>query len=105
MQNNDDHRKALVWSYQILGLKEIYGGNNQHYEELKEHLVNYLDQLIREDFTKLISILYRIDVSQEKAKAALTQKSEIQTAGRIIAELIIARQLQKVKYRRQYGQG
>src|SRR5450432_748705 len=65
-------------------------------EELEILLADRLNSLIRSDFNALIVILYRIDVSEEKLKKLL-RDSPGEDAGRIMARLIIERQLQKIK--------
>ena len=71
-------------------------------EELHRKLAVYINELIERDFQKLISILYRLDVSEEKLKTLLANNSDID-AGNIIAHLIIERQLQKIKSRQQFS--
>lgn len=73
-------------------------------EELKEKLSFYINYLIEKDFHKLVSILYRIDVSETKLKTLLNDNPG-EDARKIIAELIIERQLQKIKTRQQFNQG
>jgi len=72
-------------------------------EEIFSKLAEHLNELIKNDFEKLVSYLYRIDVSEPKLKQLLAQYPE-QDAGHIIAELIVERQEQKLKTRRQFGQ-
>ena len=50
------------------------------------------------NFNKLISLLYRLDINESKLKQLLAD-SPGEDAGMIIAELIIERQLQKIKSR------
>ena len=72
-------------------------------DELQIQLGFYINQLIQTDFQKLIMLLYRIDVSEVK----LTQLLKVQPqedAGKIIADLVIERQLQKIKTREQFKQ-
>jgi hypothetical protein len=71
-------------------------------EEMHRRLAIYINDLIERDFQKLISILYRLDVSEEKLKSLLL-KNEGEDAGIIIAHLIIERQLQKIKSRQQFS--
>jgi hypothetical protein len=66
----------------------------------KEKLVSYINDLINHDFGKLIRILYRIDVSEKKIKEMLA--SSLTDAGVLIADMIIERQMQKIKTRSQY---
>jgi hypothetical protein len=62
----------------------------------KAELATYINDLIVHDFNKLISILYRIDVDEEKLKRVLKENKD-KDAGIVIAELIIERQSQKRK--------
>lgn len=61
-------------------------------------LADFINQLILEDFEKLVTLLYRIDVSEKKLKTMLAEHS-MSDAGKIIAQLIIDRQIQKIKTR------
>lgn len=70
------------------------------YAELHEQLSSYINSLIKNDFEKLVSYLYRIDVSEQKLKILL-QQNPGEDAGNIIATLIIERQQQKIKTRKQ----
>jgi hypothetical protein len=67
----------------------------------KQKLALYINNLINRDFEKLIYILYRVDISEKKLKKALASSSA--DAGIFIAEMIIERQMQKVKMRSQYS--
>jgi hypothetical protein len=60
--------------------------------------INYL---ITNDFSLLISILYRLDISEKKLKQLLQQTSS-STAGDIIAALIIERQFEKINSRKAF---
>jgi len=64
--------------------------------EMKEQLVLYINHLLLSDFNKLIQILYRVDVSEQKLKELL-QINPQTDAATIIAELLIQRQQQKIK--------
>ena len=72
-------------------------------EELQIQLSLHINHLIIKDFQKLIFLLYRIDVSESKLKQLLSQHPK-EDAGKIIAALIIARQLEKIKSRQQFRQ-
>ncbi len=73
------------------------------YSEIQTHLANYINELIKHDFEKLISYLYRIDISEQKLKILLKQYPT-EDAGNIIALLIVERQEQKTKTREQFSQ-
>lgn len=67
-------------------------------QQLEEVLAFHINELINHDFEKLISILYRMDVHEEKLKYLLQQNSG-ENAASIIAKLIIEREEQKIKTR------
>lgn len=71
-------------------------------ENLKKQLSRIISYLIDKDFQRLLNVLYRIDINEEKFKIALTldPPSEVAPA---IAQLIIDRELQKVITRRKYS--
>ena len=73
------------------------------YSELHSQLSTYINMLIKDDFDKLITYLYRIDVNEQKLKLLLQQNAD-EDAGNIIATLIIERQQQKIKTRQQFSQ-
>jgi len=102
MNKDTDKLEVLKWNYALFDIplkKEI---EYPDYNSLKKRLSAYLNQLIHEDFQKLISILYRIDVSEEKLHSALNTNPEARTAGEIITDLIIERQLEKIETKRKY---
>jgi len=69
-------------------------------EELKLFLSGYIDHLISNNPDKLVSILSRVDVSEKMLKANLQSQDE--NASRIMAQMIIERQLEKINTREQY---
>jgi hypothetical protein len=71
-------------------------------EQLHETLAAYINKLINTNFETLVSLLYRIDVSEAKIKSLLANNPE-KNAGDIIAALIIERQEQKIKSRQQFS--
>ncbi len=64
-------------------------------------LAQRVNDLLINDFDRLIAILYRMDVSDIKLKALL-KNNPGEDAGRIIAELMIERQAQKIESRKQF---
>lgn len=74
---------------------------NISFEQLKERLSSHINFLIRSDFQKLVSILYRVDVSESKLKHLLKENPDFDAAN-IITDLIIERQLQKIRSRQEY---
>jgi hypothetical protein len=96
-QNNTDLISSLKESVQI-DLPDQISLN-----KLKLKLSAHINQLIQTDFQKLVVVLYRMDISENKLKLLLKENPGID-AGKIIAGLIIERQLQKINSRRQFRQ-
>jgi hypothetical protein len=69
--------------------------------ELEQVLAAEINRLIEEDFHKLVSILYRIDVSEPKLKQLLKDNPD-KDAGLLIARMMIERQKQKIKTREEF---
>ncbi|MBL7745063.1 MAG: hypothetical protein JNN00_16435 [Chitinophagaceae bacterium] len=72
-------------------------------EELRKKLSAHINTLINNDFEKLVFLLYRVDVNEARMRALLAHKEGENAAG-LIADLIIERQLQKIKSRQQFRQ-
>ena len=72
------------------------------FREKRAALVEIINNWILNDFDQLLQWLYRIDISENKIRNLL--KSQPGTdAAEMIADLIIERQLQKIKSREQYS--
>src|SRR6478752_7287767 len=74
---------------------------NISFDLLKERLSSHINFLIQSDFQKLVSILYRVDVNESKLKHLL-QENQGFDAANIITDLIIERELQKIRSRQEY---
>ena len=100
MENNNA-LNAVVINLQIT--EET--GDSKSSSEQFEALVKFIDQLIQNDFNRLLNILYRVDVSEEKLKVRLAQNkgSNFQSAE-IIAHLLIEREQEKIVSRAKYKQ-
>jgi hypothetical protein len=59
-----------------------------------------INDLILHDFERLVSLLYRLDVNEKKLKYLLASELNA-NASDTIAALVIERQLQKIKSRRE----
>ena len=53
-------------------------------------LETMINELIKEDFSKLVQMLYRIDVSEAKLKNIL-QANPNENAGKLIAQIVVER--------------
>ena len=65
-----------------------------------EFLTARINFLILNDFNKLIYILYRADINENKLNKLLAENKK-EDAGKIIAALFIQRHLEKIKSRRE----
>lgn len=76
---------------------------NISYEKLREAVARQINPLITNDFNKLLSLLYRIDINENKLKNMLAKNPSTE-ASLLIADLIIERQLQKIESRKMFNQ-
>jgi hypothetical protein len=65
-------------------------------DEMKQQLIIHINDLLLNDFQKLIHILYRVDVNENKLRKLLQLNPQTDAAV-IIADLLIERQQQKIK--------
>ena len=88
--------QALLTALQKELSLELYDQLNE--KELQLRVQEKVNELIEHDFGKLVNILYRIDVSDQKLKQLL-ESNDDKDAAAIIAGLIIERQMEKIKSR------
>jgi hypothetical protein len=65
-------------------------------------LETMINELIKEDFSKLVQLLYRIDVSEAKLKNIL-QANPNENAGKLIAQVVIERLVATKKARESFS--
>ena len=70
---------------------------------LREGLAAHINNWIQTDFDKLVQMLYRVDINENKLKFLLREKVS-DDAALIIADLVIERQLQKLESRKMFRQ-
>lgn len=75
----------------------------QSYQQLRSTLSKQINQLINEDFEKLVFLLYRIDVDEARMRTLLAEHGHGNSAD-VLADLVLERQLQKIKSRRDFHQ-
>ncbi|MFD0940976.1 hypothetical protein [Pedobacter boryungensis] len=75
---------------------------NLNEDQLLEVMVNAFAYLIDEDFQKLLQILYKADVDQDKLKILLENTANSSSAE-IIAQAYIARQKAKIETWKKYS--
>ena len=96
-----EHNKALTAVVNDLQIEESVSERSS--EEQLKVLVTFIDDLIRNDFNRLLSILYRVDISEEKLKRMLAENKDTQVrSAELIAELLVEREQEKIISRAKY---
>ncbi len=72
-----------------------------HMDELKEKLEKIVAYLLDNDFERLLNAMYRLDINEEKFKLALSGIGQRAISAEI-TDLIISREIQKLKTRIKY---
>ncbi|MDB5191199.1 MAG: hypothetical protein JWQ96_762 [Segetibacter sp.] len=99
MKSNNDLQLVVQGLQQHGLLKEINVGNN---DQLLRLLSLYINELIVNDFSALVQLLYRMDIPEKKLRDVLSGNSS--NAGDVIAQMMIERQLQKIESRKKFKQ-
>ncbi|MGD8780509.1 MAG: hypothetical protein PVH88_16270 [Ignavibacteria bacterium] len=76
----------------------------ESYDSLKEYLTQKVAELMDKDFERFLNNLYRIDVDENKVKGVMGDKNVLSIPEKI-TELIIERQIERIKYQRMYKEG
>jgi hypothetical protein len=71
---------------------------HQKPDDMERVLAEKINDLIKNNFNHLVYLLYRMDVDESRLKQLLKDNPD-EDAGRMIARLVIERQLQKIKTR------
>lgn len=83
---------------------EITFTNEQEnpYQELYQQILPLIDELLNDDYPKLIAMLYRIDLDEGFLNKKLKEAAHADT-DEVITDLIIKRELQKIIIREMYS--
>ena len=73
-------------------------------EVLLQRLSEFINELIQNNFHRLMLILYKVDISENKLKKSL-QANVGQDAASIIAKLIVEREIEKMNSRNSFNGG
>jgi hypothetical protein len=82
----------------------IPSANLNSLEEFRIYLAEKLRYLLDEKFDMLVNLLYKIDINEEKLNKLFSNKNH-DLIPQQLAELIIERQIQKIKFRKLYRDG
>ena len=72
-----------------------------HFEDLKEKWAFYFNNLIQNDFPKMVDLFYRIDISEDKLKRILKENPD-ENAGKMITSMVMDRLWQKIRSREEF---
>ncbi len=77
---------------------------SKNIQEFREKLSNLINYMLDNDFEKLLNAMYRLDINEDSFKMVLSNQNTLNVA-QDIADLVIEREMQKVKSRRKYREG
>ena len=88
--------EQIIKDFMLFGLEITFSGNlNMIYDELFNQMEYQVNELIVKDYTKLLSLLYQIDLS-EKFLNKNNLPTQYESEAAFISNLIIQRELVKV---------
>jgi hypothetical protein len=73
-------------------------------EEFRKYLTEKMQTMLDTDFNLLVNTLYRIDISEKKLSELFSAKDRSNIPEKL-ADLIIERQIEKIKFRQRYRDG
>ncbi len=72
------------------------------YQELYQEILPLIDEMLNDDYIKLMGMLYRIDIDEDFLNRKLKETPNADT-DEVITDLIIKRELQKVIIKQMYS--
>ena len=99
----DDIQKQIFESFEIdEQFLPATNSDEEKFNAFRNLLIRRIEELAEKDMEKLLWILYRIDVSEKKLNQVLAQTAPADFS-KVIADLIIERQIKKIETRKQFG--
>jgi len=93
--------EQIIKDFNIVGIEITFSGDPYSaYSELYCQIEPEIDKLLK--FNKLNSLLYRIDISEAQINKTI-KNNPVHQLSRVITDLIIKRELQKVVIRSHYS--
>ena len=97
-----DTAEQIKKDFEIFSESITFSGNaNTAYDELKSQIKPIISKLMSNNYERLLSILYRIDVNEKIISEEFYQRNNEEPSS-IITDLIIERELKKVVIRRYF---
>lgn len=95
----DQLKKDFNW----FNFKITFSGDQESpYQELYSQILPLIEELLNDDYPKLIAMLYRIDLEEDFLNRKLKENPQADT-DEVITDLILKRELQKVIIRDMYS--
>ena len=99
----EDLQHQVFESFEIDGnLLPAVTNNEEKFQAFRNLLIARIEELAEKNMDKLMWLLYRVDVSERKLHATLKETPPEKFAP-VIADMIIERQMQKIKSRNEFG--
>jgi len=101
--NITELQQQVFDSFEIDGqLLPAVTNDEEKFQAFRNLLIARIEELAEKNIEKLMWLLYRIDVSERKLHATLKETPPEKFAP-VIADMIIERQIQKIKSRNEFG--
>lgn len=92
----------IIKDFGLFGMKiKLDEGIEWNYDELFNQLKPIIDRLMQQDYPRLLSVLYQIDLSPSAINKARSEQPDIDESE-LIPALIIYREFKKVVFRMYY---
>ena len=94
-----DTAEQIKKDFEIFSESITFSGNaNTAYDELKSQIEPIISKLMNNNYERLLSVLYRIDVNEKSISEKIYHRYDEEPSS-IITDLIIERELKKVLIR------
>lgn len=94
--------EQIMKDFGMFGIEITFSGNVENaYNELHEQLINQISVYLDRDYSRLMSVLYQVDITEReiaKAHRELPHYNDLE----VLAHQVIFRDLKKVLFRRYY---
>jgi len=98
----EDLQQELFESFEIDGqLLPAVNNEEERFQAFRKLLIERIEELAEKNMDKLMWLLYRVDVNEKKLHATL-KETPPEDFALTIADMIIERQIQKVKLRKEF---
>ena len=99
----EDIQQDVFDSFEIdAQLLPVITNEEEKFQAFRKLLIERIEELAEKNMDKLMWLLYRVDVHERKLRETLKQTAPENFAP-VIADMIIERQIQKAKSRKEFG--